>query len=40
MALSGSRGQVLATLVDVVGASLDAGARRFDVRIEAPAESR
>ena len=40
MALTGSRSQVLATLVDVVHASLDAGARRFDVRIEAPAESR
>jgi hypothetical protein len=39
-ALSGSRAQVLATLSDVVLASLDAGARRFDVRLEAPAETR
>jgi hypothetical protein len=39
-ALSGSREQVLATLADVVLASLDAGARRFDVRLEAPAETR
>jgi hypothetical protein len=39
-ALSGSRAQVLATLADVVLASLDAGARRFDVRLEAPAETR
>ena len=39
-ALSGSRAQVLATLADVVLAALDAGARRFDVRLEAPAETR
>ena len=39
-ALSGSRGQVLSTLGDVVTAALDAGARRFDVRLEAPAETR
>ena len=39
-ALSGSRAQVLATLADVVLAALDAGAWRFDVRLEAPAETR
>ena len=39
-ALSGSRADVLATLTDVVLAALDAGAWRFDVRLEAPAETR
>ena len=39
-ALSGNRAEVLATLADVVLAALDAGARRFDVRLEAPAETR
>jgi len=38
--LSGSRAQVLATLNDVVTAALDANARRIDVRLEAPTESR
>ena len=38
--LSGSRAQVLATLGDVVTAALDADARRIDVRLEAPTESR
>jgi hypothetical protein len=39
-ALTGPRAQVLGTLGDVVLAALDAGARRFDVRLEAPAETR
>ena len=39
-ALAGGRAEVLATLSDVVLASLDAGARRFDVRLEAPSETR
>jgi hypothetical protein len=39
-ALSGSRTEVLGTLGDVVLAALDAGAWRFDVKLEAPAESR
>ena len=39
-ALSGSRAEVLGTLGDVVLAALDAGAWRFDVKLEAPAESR
>ena len=39
-ALSGSADDVLGTLRDVVMAGLDAGAHRFDVRLEAPAESR
>jgi hypothetical protein len=34
--LAGSRGQVLATLGDVVMAALDAKASRIDVRLEAP----
>ena len=40
MLLSGSRGEVLMTLGDVVIAALDAGAWRFDVQLEAPSESR
>jgi hypothetical protein len=40
MLLSGSRGEVLGTLGDVVTAALDAGAWRFDVQLEAPSESR
>jgi hypothetical protein len=40
MLLSGSRVQVLATLGDVVTAALDAHARRIDVRLEAPTETR
>jgi hypothetical protein len=40
MLLSGSRGEVLGTLGDVVMAALDAGAWRFDVQLEAPSESR
>jgi hypothetical protein len=40
MLLSGSRGQVLGTLGDIVTAALDAGAWRFDVQLEAPSESR
>jgi len=39
-ALTGSRADVLATLDDVVRAALEAGARRLDVRLEAPAETR
>jgi uncharacterized protein YqgV (UPF0045/DUF77 family) len=39
-ALSGSREEVMGTLREVVMVALDAGARRFDVRLEAPAESR
>jgi hypothetical protein len=39
-ALSGPREQVLDTLRGVVLAALDAGARRFDIRLEAPAETR
>jgi hypothetical protein len=31
---------VLATLLDVVAAALDASAHRIDVRVEAPTESR
>jgi hypothetical protein len=38
--LAGSRGQVLATLGDVVTAALDAHAHRIDVRLEAPTETR
>ena len=38
--LSGSRDRVLATLADVVTAALDAGAHAFDVRLEAPTETR
>ena len=38
--LAGSRAQVLATLGDVVTAALDAHARRIDVRLEAPTETR
>jgi hypothetical protein len=38
--LSGSRGAVLGALDGVVRAALDAGARRLDVRLEAPSESR
>jgi uncharacterized protein YqgV (UPF0045/DUF77 family) len=39
-ALSGSREAVMGTLREVVMAALDAGAHRFDVRLEAPAETR
>ena len=39
-ALSGPREPVMEALHDVVAAALDAGARRLDVRLEAPAESR
>jgi uncharacterized protein YqgV (UPF0045/DUF77 family) len=38
--LSGSRAQVLETLVEALTAALDARAHRIDVRIEAPTESR
>ena len=38
--LAGSREQVMATLLDVVAAALDASAHRIDVRVEAPTESR
>jgi uncharacterized protein YqgV (UPF0045/DUF77 family) len=38
--LAGPRGEVLAALVTVVEAALDEGARRLDVRIEAPTEAR
>ena len=40
MLLAGSREQVLATLLDVVAAALDASAHRIDVRVEAPTGSR
>ena len=40
MALSGSREEVLITLRAAVLAALDAGAWRFEVKLEAPAESR
>jgi hypothetical protein len=40
MLLAGSRAEVLATLGDVVMAALDANARRIEVRLEAPTESR
>jgi hypothetical protein len=40
LALSGTRDAVLGALRAAVAAALDAGARRFDVRLEAPQESR
>ncbi|MGH2947269.1 MAG: hypothetical protein ACRDPC_13620 [Solirubrobacteraceae bacterium] len=38
--LTGPRADVLAALVGVIEASLDAGARTLDVRLEAPTETR
>jgi hypothetical protein len=40
LALAGSRAEVLATLAEVVGGALDAGAHQLDVRFEAPSEAR
>jgi hypothetical protein len=40
IALSGARDAVLGALGDAVVAALDAGAHRFDVKVEAPQESR
>jgi uncharacterized protein YqgV (UPF0045/DUF77 family) len=38
--LAGSRSEVMATLNEVVAATLGAGAQRVDVRLEAPTETR
>ena len=38
--LSGARGEVLATLGEVIKAALEAGAHTVDVRLEAPTEAR
>jgi hypothetical protein len=39
VALSGDRDAVLAAVVEVVGAALDAGARTVDVRVEAEGDA-
>ena len=38
--LSGARGEVLATVSEVIRAALEAGAHTVDVRLEAPTEAR